>query len=243
MICHRCRTNILSQLQPLQHTFAWSASACARQLPVHRSQFRKYSDGNPTVSATPPPAPRRPVAGDIIIPSAVSPAPLEVSQPLSTPEEAHTNAAPPKPTKPTTERVKSSCAAGDKLHGLNYFKNKPDVLALEDSEYPDWLWKLLDGADKKSKSEGGVDPSTLNKKQRKRYEKKMAARAATLPPKIPVHHHASDITPAEYNRSKATAETLLDEATHSIEKRAEITKSARDARRKGIREANFLRGL
>ncbi|KAF9892839.1 hypothetical protein FE257_000428 [Aspergillus nanangensis] len=238
MICKSCRTSILSRLHP-QPTATWSAS---RQLPLQRFQFRNYSDGQPTVSATPPPpSPRQPVAGDITVPSAVSSATPGVSQPLSTPEGVHTTAHPAKPTKPV-ELPSSSCVAGTKLQGLNYFKNKPDLLALEDSEYPEWLWSLLDNA-KKQKSEGGVDPSTLNKKQRKRYEKKMAARAATLPPKIPVHHHASDITPASYNRGEqATNDTLVD-AAESLEKRGEITKSARDARRKAIREANFLRGL
>lgn len=71
----------------------------------------------------------------------------------------------------------------------------------------------------------------------------MAARAATLPPKIPVHHHATDITPAPYNCGEQTASDLLADATESLEKRTEITKSAREARRKAIREANFLRGL
>ncbi|KAG2413855.1 hypothetical protein HFD88_003044 [Aspergillus terreus] len=243
MICQRCRTTILSRLQP-QHTVTWtSSSSCARQLPLYRSQFRNYSDGKPTVSATPPPPnPRQPVTGDITVPSAVSSATPGVSQPLSTPEGVHTDANPAKPTKPV-ERPPSACPAGTKLQGLNYFKNKPDLVALEDSEYPEWLWSLLDDAKKQAKSEGGVDPSTLNKKQRKRYEKKMAARAATLPPKIPVHHHATDITPAPYNRGEQTASDLLADATESLEKRTEITKSAREARRKAIREANFLRGL
>lgn len=71
----------------------------------------------------------------------------------------------------------------------------------------------------------------------------MAARAATLPPQIPVHHHATDITPAAYNRDDAVPEDLLAAAAESIEKRTEITRSARDARRKAIREDNFLRGL
>jgi len=30
------------------------------------------------------------------------------------------------------------------LKGLNYFKNKPEPVALEDHEYPEWLWTLLD---------------------------------------------------------------------------------------------------
>lgn len=84
----------------------------------------------------------------------------------------------------------------------------------------------------------------MNKKQRKRHEKKLAAQAAALPPKIPVHHQASDITPAEYNRadSQSSADALA-EATEGMEKRAGITKSARDARRQAIRESNFLGGL
>ncbi|KAI9927820.1 hypothetical protein ASPWEDRAFT_173471 [Aspergillus wentii DTO 134E9] len=241
MICQRCRTGILSRLQP-QHTVAWSATSPARQLPFQRSQFRNYSDGKPTVSATPPPpTPRQPVAGDISIPSAISSAAPGVSQPLSTPDEVHVSVNPEKPTK-SAERPPSSCQAGTKMVGLNYFKNKEDVFAREDSEYPDWLWSLLDETKGAKTEKGGVDPNTLNKKQRKRYEKKMAARAATLPPKIPVHHHANDITPASYNRSGEATDTLA-EATDGLEKRGDITKSARESRRKAIREANFLRGL
>ncbi|EAW09381.1 mitochondrial 54S ribosomal protein mL54 [Aspergillus clavatus NRRL 1] len=242
MICRRCRTSILSQLQP-QSSVSWTASSCTRTLPIQRVQFRTYSDGKPSVSAAPPPpAPRQPIGGDISIPSAISSATPGVSQPLSTPEGVQAPVNPEKPTKPAVERPASIAPAGTKLNGLNYFKNKPDVFALEDAEYPEWLWSLLEEGSK-SKKEGGVDPSTLNKKQRKRYEKKMAARAATLPPQIPVHQHATDITPAPYNRGEAAVEDLLVEATESIEKRTEITRSARDARRKAIREANFLRGL
>lgn len=70
----------------------------------------------------------------------------------------------------------------------------------------------------------------------------MAAREATLPPKIPSHHHATDITPAEYNQREHAGDHL-EQAAEGLEKRTEVTKSARDARRKGIREANFLKGL
>jgi hypothetical protein len=48
------------------------------------------------------------------------------------------------------------------MNGLNYFKNKPDIVAKEDSEYPDWLWDLLGDASKQSKTDkGGVDPSSM----------------------------------------------------------------------------------
>ncbi|KAL4765594.1 mitochondrial 54S ribosomal protein mL54 [Aspergillus foveolatus] len=234
MICQRCRSSILTRLQP--QTFATPLSIS------QRVQFRSYSDGKPTVSATPPPPkPRQPIGDDITIPSAISSATPGVSQPLSTAEGVHVDVNPTKATKPV-ERPPSSCPAGTPLAGLNYFKNKPEVVALEDSEYPDWLWSLLDSTNKEAKK-GGVDPSTLNKKQRKRYEKKMAARAATLPVQIPLHHQATDITPAHYNRNGELSGDLLQEAAESQEKRSEITKSAREARRKAIREANFLSGL
>ncbi|KAJ5219912.1 Ribosomal protein L37 mitochondrial [Penicillium chermesinum] len=234
---------LLRMQQP--QTATW-ASSVKRQLPIVRSQIRFYSDKgtNPPVAAPPPPPnPRQPTVGDASAPSAISSATPGVSQPLSTPEGVHTDAQPAASTKPAVERPPSSCPAGTVMNGLNYFKNKPDVVAKEDSEYPDWLWDLLTDSSKQAKSEkGGVDPSTLNKKQRKRYEKKLAARTAVLPPKIPAHHHAEDIVPAPYNRQTIPEDAMLD-ATEGQIKRSEVTKSAREARRKAIKESNFLRGL
>lgn len=34
-------------------------------------------------------------------------------------------------------------------------KNKPDLVAMDDSEYPSWLWKILDDGSKAKK--GSVD--------------------------------------------------------------------------------------
>lgn len=82
----------------------------------------------------------------------------------------------------------------------------------------------------------------MNKKQRKRYEKKLAARTGPLAAKVPVHHHAHDITPAPYNRDAPSADAMADAAS-GFEQREEIIKSAREARRKAIKESNFLRGL
>ncbi|CEL07257.1 hypothetical protein ASPCAL10420 [Aspergillus calidoustus] len=240
IICQQCRPSILTRIQHQTITASYRASS-----QVQRIQFRSYSDNAPTVSATPPPPkPRQPIGEGITIPSAISSATPGVSQPLSTPEGVHVDVDPTQPSKAArkVERPPSSCEPGTKLVGLNYFKNKPDIIAMEDEEYPEWLWTLLDSSNKEVKK-GGVDPSTLNKKQRKRYEKKMAARAATLPRQIPVHHQASDLTPADYNRTEKAPKDLLDEAADSLEKRSEITKSARLARRKAIREDNFLRGL
>jgi large subunit ribosomal protein L54 len=82
----------------------------------------------------------------------------------------------------------------------------------------------------------------MSTKQRKRLEKKLASLAASQPRKVPLHEQSIDITPAgSHTKTNATAD--LRPAMDSLKARAEITKSARVARRKSIREANFLRGL
>jgi large subunit ribosomal protein L54 len=114
------------------------------------------------VAAPPPPStPRQPTVGDVTIPSAISSATPGVSQPFSSADGVHTEARPDAPSK-TISRPPSSCPAGTKMNGLNYFRNKPDVVAKEDSEYPEWLWDLLGDSSKAAKSEkGGVDPSSM----------------------------------------------------------------------------------
>jgi len=41
------------------------------------------------------------------------------------------------------------------LKGLNFIKGKSDPLAMEDHEYPDWLWRILEK--KKSTEEAAMD--------------------------------------------------------------------------------------
>lgn len=162
MICQRCRTSLLSRFHQ-QHAVVWSASPAARQLPLHRTQFRNYSDGKASTAPSPPPNPRQPVAGDITIPSAISSATPGISQPFSTPQEVHSEAAPEKPTKQAPARPLSNCIAGTKMSGLNFYKNKPEIVALDDSEYPDWLWGLLDNSkNKPGATSKGPDMSSMH---------------------------------------------------------------------------------
>ena len=170
MICQRCRrSGILSQLlQQPQQTLTRSTTSPATQYQIptlhQRCQIRAYSDGKPSVAPPPPSAPRQAVTDDITIPSAVSSATPGISQPLSTPEGVHAEVRPDQPTDQAsaTQRVPSSCPVGMKMGGLNYEKNKPDVYALEDSEYPDWLWGLLKEFEEKEKADkGGVDPKSM----------------------------------------------------------------------------------
>lgn len=81
----------------------------------------------------------------------------------------------------------------------------------------------------------------MNRKQRKRHEKKVAAAEAAKPRKIPIHEQGIDITSS--SETANAGDDLVSVAAKGQEKREEVTKSAREARRKGIREANFLKGL
>lgn len=38
------------------------------------------------------------------------------------------------------------------LKGINYLKDGKDPVALDDNEYPDWLWDLLDEKKQKQKT-------------------------------------------------------------------------------------------
>jgi large subunit ribosomal protein L54 len=40
--------------------------------------------------------------------------------------------------------------AGTPLKGLNFLKNTQDPVALEDHEYPAWLWEILGNKEKKA---------------------------------------------------------------------------------------------
>ena len=71
----------------------------------------------------------------------------------------------------------------------------------------------------------------MNAKARKKQARKLAALNANREPPIPIHKQSVDLTPAN-----ATAE-------ESLKKREELVRSMRSDRRKGIREANFLRGM
>ncbi|ODH51932.1 hypothetical protein GX48_01945 [Paracoccidioides brasiliensis] len=220
MFYRRCRTSLLHRL-PFQQPNPESiqTSRCTVFFPYKNQTLRAYS--TPTTDV---------------------PTPFLSS---SSPSTALPGAAPPPPpaTPESKEdappRVISGTPAGTKLKGLNYMKNQPEVFALEDDEYPDWLWSLLDDAKKKSNTDGEVDTLTMNKKQL-RHEKRMANSSASDPRNIPLHEQAVDITPAD---AVAQSPGSLELASSSAETRAQITKSARAARRKAIKEANYLQGM
>ncbi|EHY59844.1 hypothetical protein ABEF92_008710 [Exophiala dermatitidis] len=193
-----------------------------------------------------------------------------ISQPLSEPHTPSTSSAKTgsssssKDTGKKPAKVKSSVPGGEILKGLGYTKAQPNILAKEDHEYPDWLWTLLDD-NKMATGETKVDLSgmlvfknpihwpsvaklgwqiffqethanekvttAMTKKQRARYEKQQEKLLKDLPVTIPPHEQSADLTRPG------------DDAVTSLQRRHEITKSARAARRKAIRESNFLKSM
>lgn len=59
-------------------------------------------------------------------------------------------------------RPRSSVPVGQPLKGINFEKSKQDPVAKADSEYPDWLWTLLDRqAVRKDEKEEESDEAAL----------------------------------------------------------------------------------
>ncbi|KAI5819339.1 mitochondrial ribosomal protein L37-domain-containing protein [Pyronema omphalodes] len=103
----------------------------------------------------------------------------------------------PGPSK-TLGESKSSVAAGTKLVNINYFKNKADPVALEDSEYPAWLWTVLDSGKKSAKGAEDVgDLYSKSKKARQLAKRAIARReaeeAANPVKKVPIEEQTIDL--------------------------------------------------
>lgn len=73
--------------------------------------------------------------------------------------------------------------------------------------------------------------NAMTKKMRSKYERKQAKLMANMEKPIPIHEQSRDLM--------AEGEGAIEYAA----RRKELTGSMRDARRKGIREANFLRSM
>lgn len=163
------------------------------------------------------------------------------AQPLSTPLTPSPSAAGvPKPTGKASSPpvlVQSSVPAGTPLKGLNFYKNKTDPVAMEDSEYPSWLWTALTPEGKKEEAAEG-DLFSKSKKQRRLAAKRLRKHAMLNPdllaPKVPVYEQSVDL-PAGDGTAKGGLEA--DRA------REDLTKAMRAKRRKQIKEANFLKAM
>lgn len=67
---------------------------------------------------------------------------------------------------PINTKKPSSVPKGTVLNGLQYLKDGQDPVALDDSEYPEWLWELLDEKKLKQKTSKPVNRQYHRKQSR-----------------------------------------------------------------------------
>jgi large subunit ribosomal protein L54 len=132
--------------------------------------------------------------------------------------------------------VLSSCPAGTPLKGLNFVKGKTDPVAMEDHEYPPWLWDVL--KPKKKDGDDAVDGDLYSKSKSKRAAAKKALKNKAAHDdvfeKVPLYEQTIDLPSGD-----GTEEGALEAARA----RQELTRAMREKRRATIKEANFLRTM
>ncbi|KAF2187745.1 hypothetical protein K469DRAFT_628687 [Zopfia rhizophila CBS 207.26] len=158
------------------------------------------------------------------------------AQPFSEPITSSPK-TPSEPSKPST-LIMSSVPAGTPLRGLNFLKNQSDPIAMEDHEYPAWLWDILKKQEKKAESGKEGDLFSKSKKQRrlaaKRLRKEQLANPDLLVPKVPIYEQTIDLP---------SGDGSVQGAVKAQGAREELTKAMRVKRRGAIKEANFLKAM
>ncbi|KAI1176894.1 putative NADH-ubiquinone oxidoreductase 12 kDa subunit, mitochondrial [Nemania sp. FL0916] len=140
----------------------------------------------------------------------------------------------------------SSCPPGTPLAGLNYFKNQNDPVALPDNEYPEWLWRCLDGNNKAEEgpADDAGDEFSKSKRQRQLAAKRQRAMEArmlaagnleALAPKIPLQQQTINMP---RNEDGTPEGSIAAQAA-----REELRKAMRRERKAKIKESNYLKSM
>ncbi|KAK8162899.1 mitochondrial ribosomal protein L37-domain-containing protein [Phyllosticta citrichinensis] len=236
MICSRClfRTANTSLRAHRLAAAPTATSTVSTRAPTFSTSTR-FHDAAAAAAAASAPRQGAPGSGQNT-PSATS---TSAAQPFSTPATP----SPPESVKPPKKSpdvvtVQSSVPAGTALKGLNFLKSKTDPVAMEDSEYPPWLWRILKPEGKKDAENLESDLYSKSKKQRRAAAKALRKQALlnpeSLAPKVPLYEQTIDL-PAGDGSVEGNLEA--EKARH------ELTKAMRQKRRAAIKEANFLRTM
>lgn len=109
-------------------------------------------------------------------------------------------------------------------------------MAMEDQEYPAWLWNVL--TPKKKQGDDAVDADLFSKSKNKRAKAKRAMknRAAQeeVFEKVPLYEQTIDLPSGDGTEAGAL---------EAVRARQDLTKAMREKRRSTIKEANFLRTM
>ncbi|KAF2756652.1 hypothetical protein EJ05DRAFT_71621 [Pseudovirgaria hyperparasitica] len=143
----------------------------------------------------------------------------------------------PKPSSKTITR--STVPAGTPLKGLALMVNQPDPVAMEDREYPDWLWDVLTPKEKETAEGGSRGDEYLRSKKQRRAAAKIARREALanpegVAPKIPIYEQSVDLPAGDGSVDGAVAAGLAREG---------LSAAMRDKRRAAIKETNMLKKM
>lgn len=137
MICHQClfRSSIRAVAKQVAPASAARTSSLLRPFSSSTIRTAQPISSGVAASSTPQRSP----------PAATS---TSAAQPFSTPLTPSASAlgvssTGAKKSTALTSGVVSSVPAGTPLKGLNYLKNQTDPVAMEDHEYPAWLWEVL----------------------------------------------------------------------------------------------------
>lgn len=146
MICQRCLHRVIRQ------------TGSATSPPAQRARFshfsRRLSQTTAQAAATTNPRPND-------HPAATSNP--GVAQPFSTPLSYSPSEGDAAAQQSSPKLPSSSVHAGTVLKGLNFMKNAQDPVALEDSQYPDWLWTVLERKKSNDSSNAAVDANLFGK--------------------------------------------------------------------------------
>ncbi|KAF2716359.1 hypothetical protein K431DRAFT_279086 [Polychaeton citri CBS 116435] len=231
-ICSRCLCQ--AARQSLRRDLALSSSS--RTSTRGFSQSTRYAQATPvtaqTTTATNPRPNDKPAATSTSaaqpFSTPLSPSPSKQDLPIQ-PEQAKQAA-----------RIQSSCVAGTKLKGLNFIKGKQDPVALEDHEYPAWLWTVLDSKSNSDNLSAAVEGDLFSKSKKQRraaakaLRKQQALNPESLAPKVPLNEQTIDLV---------SGDGTVQGAKDAGYARGELTDFMRDMRRKKIKEANFLKAM
>ncbi|KAK8181920.1 mitochondrial ribosomal protein L37-domain-containing protein [Phyllosticta capitalensis] len=237
MICSRCLFRTANTSLRAQRLSAAASTATTTSTASTRAAaFSTTSYLHDAAAAAAASAPRQGAPGSAQnSPSATS---TSAAQPFSTPATP----SPPETVKPKKSpdvvTVQSSVAAGTTLKGLNFLKNKQDPVAMEDSEYPPWLWRILKPEGKKDAENLEADLYSKSKKQRRAAAKALRKQALlnpeSLAPKVPLYEQTIDLPAGDGSvLGNLEAEKARDG----------LTKAMRQKRRAAIKESNFLRTM
>lgn len=239
MLCHRCTHRIITST--LNHP--------ARALST--TTLRLRPDNPPPAAAATSTSAAQPFS------TPLTPSP---SKPPKLPTNVNNSTKSPPPPPPP----KSSVPAGTPLNGLGYLKGSDTVLAREDDSYPAWLWHVLDpsstsSSSKKDRGEGENEGDAFAKSKKQR---KIAARAARVRDAndaklglardgavhtvrvVPLHEQSVDLPVGNGGGDGEGGDEGDGEGGRvAIEARERLRISMRDARRRKIKEQNFLRGM